>query len=194
MNITELMLDLNKILHESGWIEKATAHFKEHPEYFKKGKYTAIASIDMSFVLFTEQLYNTEHPDRAIYINTRGSDNFLRACDESNGNITFETLGVSELRLPEETKISHDKFCEYVHNYTHCIIHKWIAGRYYHDTMSLTYEQVDEWLEQQDVKDAPICYRDSRHAWMEIGGGFWENTKTGEQGQDKTILEVWFDV
>lgn len=192
MNITELMLDLNKILHESGWIEKATAHFKEHPEYFKKGKYTAMASIDMSFALFTEQLYNTEHPDRAIYINTRGSDNFLRSCDEYNDKITFETLGISNYKMLEKEEISFEDFCEYVHNHMYCAVHKWITGRYCHDTLSLTYEQVNEWLQAQDVKDKPVCYKDSRHAWIEFGGGFWENTKTGEQGQDKTVMEVWF--
>lgn len=194
MNITELMLDLNKTLHESGWIERATVYFKEHPEYFKQGKHMLLANVTMSLSFFAEQLKDVERADRAVYINTRDSRDMLRSCDEYNGNIVFETLGVSKLCLPEKKEISLDDFCVFVHNYTHCIIHKWISGRYYHDIQSLTYDTVELWLDAQDVKDTPVCYKDSRHAWIEIGGGFWENTKTGEQGQDKTIMEVWFDV
>lgn len=50
MNSNELMKDLYKVLKESGWLDKATKYFREHPERFSdcsnyNGK---IASINMS--------------------------------------------------------------------------------------------------------------------------------------------------
>ena len=50
MNNNELMKDLYKILRLSGWLDKATKYFREHPERFSdcsnyNGK---IASINMS--------------------------------------------------------------------------------------------------------------------------------------------------
>ena len=50
MNNNELMKDLYKVLKESGWLDKATKYFQEHPERFSdcssgNGK---IASVNMS--------------------------------------------------------------------------------------------------------------------------------------------------
>ena len=58
MNSNELMKDLYKVLKTSGWLDKATEYFQEHPERFKDctlgdGK---IANINMSVSYQPESL------------------------------------------------------------------------------------------------------------------------------------------
>ena len=58
MNNNELMKDLYKILRLSGWLDKATKYFREHPERFSNcssggGK---IASVNMSVSYQPESL------------------------------------------------------------------------------------------------------------------------------------------
>ena len=49
MNSNELMKDLYKVLKESGWLDKATEYFREHPERFEDCTYDGkIANITMS--------------------------------------------------------------------------------------------------------------------------------------------------
>lgn len=50
MDNNELMKELYDILKESGWYDKATSYFKEHPELFGEGMLSGnkIASISMS--------------------------------------------------------------------------------------------------------------------------------------------------
>lgn len=50
MNNNELMKDLYKILRLSGWLDKATKYFREHPERFGDCTYSdgKIASVSMS--------------------------------------------------------------------------------------------------------------------------------------------------
>ena len=50
MNSNELIKDLYKVLKESGWLDKATEYFQEHPERFEDCTYSdgKIAYIDMS--------------------------------------------------------------------------------------------------------------------------------------------------
>ena len=58
MNSNELMKDLYKILRLSGWLDKATEYFREHPEGFEDCTYGdgKIASIDMSVSYQPESL------------------------------------------------------------------------------------------------------------------------------------------
>lgn len=58
MNSNELMKDLYKVLKESGWLDKATEYFKEHPERFEDCTYGdgKIANIDMSVSYQPESL------------------------------------------------------------------------------------------------------------------------------------------
>lgn len=50
MNNNELMKDLYKTLRLSGWLDKATKYFREHPERFSDCTYSdgKIASVNMS--------------------------------------------------------------------------------------------------------------------------------------------------
>lgn len=50
MNSNELLKELYNVVKESGWLDKATEYFSEHPERFKDRIYGdgKIANIDMS--------------------------------------------------------------------------------------------------------------------------------------------------
>lgn len=48
MNKTDLMKDLYKMLKESGWLDRATEHFREHPEYFEQSNHGYIAELRLS--------------------------------------------------------------------------------------------------------------------------------------------------
>ena len=58
MNSNELMKDLYKILETSGWLDKATKYFREHPEKFSdcSSGSDKIASMDMSVSYQPESL------------------------------------------------------------------------------------------------------------------------------------------
>lgn len=58
MNSNELMKDLYKILRLSGWLDKATKYFSEHPERFKDCTYGdgKIASVNISVSYQPESL------------------------------------------------------------------------------------------------------------------------------------------
>ena len=58
MNNNELMKDLYKILRLSGWLDKATKYFSEHPERFEDCTYSdcKIANIEMSVSYQPESL------------------------------------------------------------------------------------------------------------------------------------------
>lgn len=58
MDSNELMKELYYTLKESGWYDKATSYFKEHPELFGEGMLSGsmIASISMSVSYQPESL------------------------------------------------------------------------------------------------------------------------------------------
>ena len=58
MNSNELIKDLYKVLKTSGWLDKATEYFREHPERFEDCTYDdgKIANIDMSVSYQPESL------------------------------------------------------------------------------------------------------------------------------------------
>ena len=58
MDSNELMKELYDTLKESGWYDKATSYFKEHPELFGEGMLSGsmIASISMSVSYQPESL------------------------------------------------------------------------------------------------------------------------------------------
>lgn len=59
MNNNELIKDLYKVLKESGWLDKATEYFQEHPEKFSdcaSGNGKVIANMNMSVSYQPESL------------------------------------------------------------------------------------------------------------------------------------------
>ena len=58
MNSNELIKDLYKVLKESGWLDRATEYFQEHPEKFEDcvSGYGMIANITMSVSYQPESL------------------------------------------------------------------------------------------------------------------------------------------
>ena len=70
MNSNELMKDLYKVLKTSGWLDKATKYFQEHPERFSdcKNSNGKIANIDMSVSYQPKSLSAVEDAKPNIFI------------------------------------------------------------------------------------------------------------------------------
>lgn len=100
MDSNELMKELYDILKESGWYDKATIYFKEHPELFGEGMLSdsKIASINMSVSYHPESLSAMQDMIPSVFI--------------SMGNITatgyefivFDT-GITKSRTWNDNKI-----------------------------------------------------------------------------------------
>lgn len=72
MNSNELMKDLYKVLKESGWLDKATKYFQEHPEKFEDCAYDdgKIANIDMFVSYQPESLSAIPNMKPNVFIST----------------------------------------------------------------------------------------------------------------------------
>lgn len=72
MDNNELMKELYDILKESGWYDKATSYFKEHPELFSEGLMSGsmIASISMSVSYQPESLSDMSDMLPNVFIST----------------------------------------------------------------------------------------------------------------------------
>ena len=72
MDNNELIKDLYKVLKESGWLDKATEYFKEHPELFSEGFMSGcmIASINMSVSYQPESLSDMSDMLPNVFIST----------------------------------------------------------------------------------------------------------------------------
>ena len=70
MDSNELMKELYDILKESGWYDKATSYFKEHPELFGYGLLSGskIASISMSVSYQPESLSTMQGMMPSVFI------------------------------------------------------------------------------------------------------------------------------
>ena len=70
MDSNELMKELYDILKESGWYDKATSYFKEHPELFGEGMLSGdkIASISMSVSEQPESLSDMSDMIPSVFI------------------------------------------------------------------------------------------------------------------------------
>ena len=79
MDNNELMKELYDTLKESGWYDKATSYFKEHPELFSEGMLSGnkIASISMSVSYQPKSL--SAMPDMLpnVFISTGNADNTM---------------------------------------------------------------------------------------------------------------------
>ena len=78
MNSNELMKDLYKVLKTSGWLDKATEYFQEHPERFEDCTYSdgKIANINMAVSYQPESLsaITSMKPNVFISIGHIGTD------------------------------------------------------------------------------------------------------------------------
>lgn len=70
MDSNELMKELYDTLKESGWYDKATSYFKEHPELFSEGLLSGIklASISMSVSYQPESLSDMSGMIPSVFI------------------------------------------------------------------------------------------------------------------------------
>ncbi len=103
MDSNELMKELYDTLKESGWYDKATSYFKEHPELFSEGLMSGsmIASISISVSYQPESLSDMSDMLPNVFISTGNfnstmyeynvyDDNEVRLRTWNDGKITKE--------------------------------------------------------------------------------------------------------
>lgn len=109
MDSNELMKELYDILKESGWYDKATSYFKEHPELFGDGLLSGskIASINMSVSYHPESLSTMQGMIPSVFISM---GHFDTTAYES---IVFDT-GIIKSRTWNDGKIIKEEVTNHV--------------------------------------------------------------------------------
>lgn len=105
MNSNELMQDLNKVLKESGWLNRANEFYQNHPEYFKEAHYSGyIASLHLSVSYQPKTLAEVQDITPCIFISMDDCNSISRefnqynhtnkkySCVSIKGNIITEVL------------------------------------------------------------------------------------------------------
>lgn len=83
MNSNELMEDLNRVLKNSGWLDKANEFYQNHPEYFKKSSYTGyISSVHISVSYQPKVLTDVAEIKPCIFISMDDSKGMSREVNE----------------------------------------------------------------------------------------------------------------
>lgn len=83
MNSNELMEDLNKVLKESGWLDKANEFYHNHPEYFKPGVYDCyISSLSLSVSYQPRSLADVADVIPCIFITMNDGKGISRELNE----------------------------------------------------------------------------------------------------------------
>lgn len=105
MNSNELMKDLYKVLKESGWLDKATEYFSEHPERFEDCTHDGgkIANINISVSYQPESLSAVTDIKPNVFVsigrisidkrefNVYDND-LIKSCTWIDSNLVVETL------------------------------------------------------------------------------------------------------
>ena len=83
MNSNELMEDLLRTLKNSGWLDKANEFYHNHPEYFKKSKYTGyISSVHISVSYQPKTLTDVAEVKPCIFISMDDGKGMSREFNE----------------------------------------------------------------------------------------------------------------
>lgn len=79
MNNNELMKDLYNVLKTSGWLDKATKYFQEHPERFEDCVYGdgKIANLSMSVSYQSESLSAIVDTKPNVFISISGANSTM---------------------------------------------------------------------------------------------------------------------
>ena len=197
LNKNELCMELNKILHESGWLAKATEYYQNHPETYHESKYGGyISSLSMSLSCQVDKLSDVKYAEPFIFIDIYNSSKDCYSLNEFSNAIqssfNHDTVYTYEKK---PVSISRLEFYEHATVIGNTLIKRYTAGELHTNHIDTRTWSIDDWdnfLDRQDIKDAVEYYRDSRHVWCVIKGQFWENTKTGDLGQDIVCMEAWF--
>ena len=200
MNINELCLELNKLLHESGWLAKATEFFQNHPELYSKAACNGyIAGLTMALSFQPDSLSSVEHAKPIIMIESfKDLDHNYSLNEYADHTLTsyFNMYNTHYEYCSGKSKpIDLETFFEYAHSAPAVLIKRYKAGK-----LKVGIKHMYNWdpddlanfIDAQDIKDPVEYYQDERHAWCVIKGQFWEDTKAGEKGQDTVIMEAWF--
>lgn len=109
MDNNELMKELYGTLKESGWYDKATSYFKEHPELFGEGLLSGskIASISMSISYQTESLSAMQGMIPSVFISMGHFDTTAYEF------IVFDT-GITKSRTWNDGKIIKEEITNHV--------------------------------------------------------------------------------
>ena len=109
MDNNELMKELYDILKESGWYDKATSYFKEHPELFGESMLndSKIASINMSVSYQPESLSAMQGMIPSVFISMGNST------ATEYDFIVFDT-GITKSRTWNDSKIIKEEVTNHV--------------------------------------------------------------------------------
>lgn len=109
MDNNELMKELYNTLKESGWYDKATSYFKEHPEQFSDGllSNSKIASISMSVSYQPESLSAMQGMIPSVFISMGHFDTTAYEF------IVFDT-GITKLRTWNDGEIINEEITNHV--------------------------------------------------------------------------------
>ncbi len=108
MNINELMKDLYKVLNESGWLDKATKYFQEHPEKFSNcvSGYGMIAGISMSVSYQPKSLSAVADAKPNIFISTGNVNDVMYEYNVYDNNIVQSRTWIDgEIVVEEKTNV-----------------------------------------------------------------------------------------
>ena len=117
MNSNELMKDLYKVLKTSGWLDKATKYFREHPEKFDDCAYGdgKIASVSMSVSYQPESLSAVADAEPNVFISIGNMSTDEREFNVySNGTVRSLTwidnkLVISNKLVINDAKVINDE-------------------------------------------------------------------------------------
>lgn len=111
MNSNELMKDLYKILRLSGWLDKATKYFQEHPEKFEDCTYSngKIASMYMSVSYQPESLSAVADTKPNVFISTGRIDKDKREFNVYDNNLITSRTWIDDNIAINDTKVINDE-------------------------------------------------------------------------------------
>lgn len=83
MNSNELMQDLNRVLKNSGWLDRANEFYSNHPEYFKDAYYSGyIASLHLSVSYQPKTLADVADINPCVFITMNDGKGMSREFNE----------------------------------------------------------------------------------------------------------------
>lgn len=83
MNSNELMEDLNVVLKESGWLDRANEFYHNHPEYFKPASYSGyISALRLSVSYQPDTLSGVAEVKPCIFISMEDNSGISRELNE----------------------------------------------------------------------------------------------------------------
>lgn len=200
MNINELCLELNKLLHESGWLAKATEFFQNHPELYSKAAVNGyIASLTTAVSFQPSSLSGVKDAKPVVIIESFKdlSNNYsLNEYTDSTLRGYFNMFTTDyEYCSGNPKPIERVTFYQQASLIGNLLIKRYTMGQLKINHVCTRTWSISDWdavIDTQDIKDPVEYYQDERHVWCVIKGQFWENTKTGKIGQDSVIMEAWF--